>query len=57
VEIAIIPHTLYATNLHSLRSGTPVNLEVDVLAKYAEKMAKAKTAAKLTVEQLIQGGF
>jgi len=57
VEIAIIPHTLQATNLHSLRSGTLVNVEVDVLAKYAEKMAKAKAAAKLTVEQLIQQGF
>jgi len=57
LEIAIIPHTLHATNLHSLRSGSPVNLEVDVLAKYAEKMVQAKASAKLTVASLIQQGF
>jgi len=57
LEIAIIPHTLQATNLHSLRSGSPVNLEVDVLAKYAEKMAQAKASAKLTVAELVKQGF
>jgi riboflavin synthase len=35
IEIAIIPHTYKATNLHSLMSGSPVNLEADVLSKYA----------------------
>ncbi len=39
VEIAIIPHTWQATNLRALKAGDPVNIEVDVLAKYAEKMA------------------
>ncbi len=34
--IAIIPHTYASTNLHTLAAGMPVNLEVDVLAKYAE---------------------
>jgi len=37
IEIAIIPHTYRATNLHSLEAGRPLNIEVDVLAKYAEK--------------------
>jgi len=31
---ALIPHTLEATNLGGLKSGDPVNLEADVLAKY-----------------------
>jgi riboflavin synthase len=57
VEIAIIPHTLRATNLHSLRSGSTVNLEVDVLAKYVEKLMQAKSATKLTAAELIQRGF
>ena len=35
IEIAIIPHTYKATNLHSLMAGSPVNLEADVLSKYA----------------------
>jgi len=37
VQIAIIPHTYTATNLHTLKPGTPLNIEVDMLAKYAEK--------------------
>jgi riboflavin synthase len=36
--VALIPHTLEATTLGSLVPGTTVNLEVDVLAKYVEKL-------------------
>jgi riboflavin synthase len=57
VEIAIIPHTYQATNLHVLRAGDAVNLEVDVLAKYAEKMARGKPAGKLSVAELLKQGF
>ncbi len=41
VEMAIIPHTYGATNLHSLMAGTRVNIEADVLSKYASKRAAA----------------
>jgi riboflavin synthase len=37
-EVALIPHTLEATTLGSLEPGRPVNIEVDVLAKYVEKL-------------------
>jgi riboflavin synthase alpha subunit len=37
-EIALVPHTLAATTLASLRPGALVNLEVDVLAKYVERL-------------------
>src|ERR1043166_8630011 len=57
VEIAIIPHTWQATNLRALHAGDPVNIEVDVLAKYAEKMAYGKTSGKLKVADLIKQGF
>lgn len=57
VEIAIIPHTYQATNLHALRAGAPLNIEVDVLAKYAEKMSRGKTAGKLSVAELMRQGF
>jgi riboflavin synthase len=56
VEIAIIPHTWEATNLRALRQGDPVNIEVDVLAKYAEKMAQ-KSSHKLNAADLIKQGF
>jgi riboflavin synthase len=57
VEMAIIPHTYQATNLRALRPGDAVNIEVDVLAKYAEKMAQGTVPGKLTISELIQQGF
>ncbi|MGI4757207.1 MAG: riboflavin synthase [Janthinobacterium lividum] len=58
VTIAIIPHTYAATNLHSLQPGDPINLEVDVLAKYAEKQsARRSTPETITEASLIALGF
>ncbi|HZR28576.1 MAG TPA: riboflavin synthase [Terriglobales bacterium] len=58
VSIAIIPHTYKVTNLHSLQPAAPLNIEVDVLAKYAEKMAQQKPASSsITMERLIKEGF
>jgi riboflavin synthase alpha subunit len=37
-SIALVPHTLAATTLGRLEPGVPVNLEVDVLAKYVERL-------------------
>ena len=36
--VALVPHTLDATTLGRLKPGTAVNLEVDVLAKYVERL-------------------
>ena len=36
--VALIPHTLEVTTLGSLQAGDEVNLEVDVLAKYVERL-------------------
>ena len=36
--VALVPHTLAATTLGALAPGDPVNLEVDVLAKYVERL-------------------
>ncbi len=37
-DLAIIPKTWELTDLHTLAPGDPVNLEVDVIAKYVERM-------------------
>jgi riboflavin synthase len=37
-EVSLIPETLARTTLGSVAAGTPVNLEVDVVAKYVEKL-------------------
>ncbi len=36
--VSLIPETLQRTNLGQLEAGSRVNLEVDVLAKYVEKL-------------------
>ena len=41
-EIAVIPKTLEVTNFSHLRPGDEANLEVDVIAKYVERILAAK---------------
>jgi riboflavin synthase len=41
-EVALIPHTLERTTLSALRPGDRVNLEVDVLAKYVQRILAAR---------------
>jgi riboflavin synthase len=57
VTVAIIPHTIAATNLGSLRAGDEVNLEVDMIAKYVEKMMGERAGGSITVERLLKEGF
>ena len=37
-EVFLIPHTLEVTTLRRLMPGAPVNLEVDLIARYVERM-------------------
>src|SRR4051812_20197124 len=37
-EINLIPHTLAVTNLGNLRAGSRVNLEIDLVARYVERL-------------------
>ncbi len=59
-EIAVIPHTWKVTNLSRLKRGQAVNLEVDIIAKYVERMLQphlAKQPSTLTLEKLQQLGY
>ncbi len=44
IEVALIPHTLAETTLSERVPGDLVNVEVDVLAKYAERLARTSSA-------------
>jgi riboflavin synthase len=63
VRVDVIPTTLRETNLGLLRIGDKVNLETDVLGKYArgrnESPADGEecSGASLTMEMLIENGF
>jgi len=41
-EVNLIPHTLQVTTLHELKPGTKVNLEIDLIARYVERMTTAE---------------
>ena len=42
-SVNLIPHTLVMTNLKNLRAGSRVNLEVDLIARYVERMMQKET--------------
>lgn len=41
VSINLIPHTVQNTALHALTTGALVNLEIDLIARYVERMLKS----------------
>ena len=56
ILIAILPLTYSRTNLHSLGSGAPVNIEADVLVKMAWQQQQ-KTGFDLTESWLVANGY
>ncbi len=41
-SVLIIPHTLQVTTLHGWRAGSEINLEVDLMARYAARLTEMK---------------
>lgn len=66
-SVAVIPHTLAATNLGRRRAGDAVNLEVDIIAKYVRSYLErgfssrvgegASTGGGDLYRKLVEGGF
>ena len=62
-SIVIIPHTLEVTLLGTLREGDSVNIEVDLIGKYVEKMLQAepdnidRSQGEINPEFLAKHGF
>lgn len=60
-SLNIVPHTLQETNLDHARPGTRVNLEVDVIARYLERMLQSghESADKkdISLSTLAQAGI
>ncbi len=55
--VNLIPHTVEHTAFHARRVGDAVNIEVDVIARYVERLLASGTAAKLDETFLKQHGF
>lgn len=58
-SLNIVPHTLQVTTLKHLRPGSAVNLEVDLLARYLERLLLGDTheQSRITPQLLAQHGF
>lgn len=61
-KLTIVPHTTQETTIDSFHVGHKVNLEVDVLARYLERLLQGRESSKqpesrLTMEFLQQNGF
>jgi len=58
-DVNLVPHTLHATTLNDLMPGSEVNLEVDLLARYLERLLLGTEAAgsdDLAAELLARAG-
>jgi riboflavin synthase len=56
-SVSVIPHTLRETTLDDLRPGAPVNVEVDIIAKYVEAFLARREGRGDLGESLMLGGF
>lgn len=61
-DLNIVPHTLQETTMQHLQAGSPVNLEVDIIARYMERLLLGDKAAEINAggisEQLLrESGF
>jgi len=56
-SVAIIPHTLTATNIGQKRVGDRVNLEVDIIGKYVEKLLDKNDSGSDLMGLLKEKGF
>ena len=57
VEVAIIPHTYVSTSLRTLSPGSLLNIEADVLGKYAERRRSSEAKFTLTEQYLVANGY
>ena len=59
--VSLIPHTRTVTNLGAKRAGSSLNIETDILGKYAVKLLgitdHADKSGRVTQEFLLQNGF
>lgn len=55
-DLNIVPHTLQETTMGEFAAGRPVNLEVDILARYLERLLLGENAAQ-SQDKSISHGF
>ncbi len=56
-DVNIVPHTLQQTIMEGYATGTRVNLEVDLIARYLERLLLGEDSGGVTLEKLREYGF
>ena len=61
-DLNIVPHTLNVTTMNDFQLGTKVNIEVDIIARYLERLLLGESAAEkgdlsITMNMLAKSGF
>lgn len=56
-DLTIVPHTVQETNIGTWQVGTQINLEVDVIARYLERLLMGEKAADTNAESGITMSF
>ncbi|MCD4813374.1 riboflavin synthase [bacterium] len=57
-SVAVIPHTLEHTSLGMMLPGGKINIEVDIIARYVERLLVSRDSREtLTIEKLVENGF
>jgi len=59
-KLNLVPHTLQETSAQGYKVGSKVNLEVDLLARYLERLLMARTessGSNIDYEMLMKSGF
>jgi riboflavin synthase len=56
-EINIVPHTLQQTIINEYQAGSQINLEVDLIARYLERLLLGERAAESTINAGISAEF
>lgn len=57
LDVYLIPHTLKATTLDTRKSGDSVNLEFDIIGKYAARFGEVRGQSRISEEFLRDKGF
>jgi len=56
-EVNIIPHTMQETIMSNYQVGTKVNLEVDLIARYLERLLPQQKEGGVSLQTLLENGF
>lgn len=56
-KLTIVPHTAQQTTLSNAQVGGSVNLEIDVVARYVEKLVSHKSEEGVTLSMLARSGY